>query len=140
MTQKAAKREQIEEQEKITTIKLPVSLKGDLDTEKADAQESYAGVIERLIAFRKSLAAGKAVVAEGTVQEINGDTATLLLKDGTTTTARILGGEPPYPDGEEAPPAVPDDTITLTIPRKVFQFMMMVVPDNLRNALRKGVQ
>ena len=47
---------QIEEQipEKPTTIKLPPSLKDELDTLKQDDQETYASVLDRLIHTRTS--------------------------------------------------------------------------------------
>jgi hypothetical protein len=78
-------------QEKDTTIKVPVDLKGELDAIKADDQESYAGVIRRLIA----------------------------------------GREPTKSNG---------DTVNLSLPRKVYQLVLMVLPANMSDQVRKGVK
>jgi hypothetical protein len=84
---------QIEEQpvEKPTTIKLSPSLKDELDTLKQDDQETYAGVI-----------------------------------------ARLISGRGP---AESTP-----DTVIISLPRRVYQMMLMVLPGNITDQVRKGVR
>jgi hypothetical protein len=77
--------------EKDTTIKVPVDLKGDLDAIKVDSQETYAGVIRRLV--------------EGRI---------------------------PFESTE--------DTVNIAIPRKVYRMMVMVLPPNIGDQVRKGVR
>jgi len=77
--------------EKPTTIKLPPSLKDELDTLKEDDQETYAGVISRLITSRSPV--------ESTA-----------------------------------------NTVTVALPRRVYQMMLMMLPGNISDALRKGVR
>jgi hypothetical protein len=83
----------IEEQpsEKATTIKLPSSLKDELDTLKQDNQETYAGVIVRLIA----------------------------------------GMAPVESDPE---------TVTVSLPRRVYHMALMLLPGNIADVIRKGVR
>lgn len=77
--------------DKPTTIKLPASLKDELDAIKEDDQETYAGVITRIISTRSPV--------------------------------------------ESTP-----DTITLSIPRKVYSMILMLLPNNMGEVMRKGVR
>jgi hypothetical protein len=77
--------------DKNTTIKLSVSLKDELDRIKEDDQETYAGVIARLI--------------------------------------------------REKPPNRSDpDTVNLSLPRLVYRRILIILPRNLSDQIRKGVR
>lgn len=84
---------QVEESqpEKPTTIKLPPSLKDELDTLKEDDQETYASVLNRLIHTRES-------------------------PESTT------------------------DSVIISIPRKVYSMILMLLPGNIADVIRKGVR
>ncbi|MDD1729829.1 MAG: hypothetical protein LUQ50_12255 [Methanospirillum sp.] len=77
--------------EKATTIKVPPTLKDALDTLKQDDQETYAGVISRLIHAP--------------------------------------------PDLETGP-----DTVVISLPRRVYHMVLMLLPNNMGEVLRKGVR
>ncbi len=84
---------QSEEQptEKATTIKVPPTLKDELDTLKQDDQETYAGVINRLIHAR------------------------------------------PEPESDQ-------ETVIVSLPRRVYQIALMLLPANVSEVMRKGVR
>jgi len=75
----------------ITTIKLPSLLKDELDTLKQDDQETYAGVINRLIHAR------------------------------------------PEPESDQ-------ETVIVSLPRRVYQITLMLLPANVSEVMRKGVR
>jgi hypothetical protein len=74
-----------------TTIKLPTSLKDELDRIKQDDQETFAGVIARLIR-------------------------------------------------EKSPNKSDPDTVNLSLPRQVYRMILITLPGNLSEQIRKGVR